>query len=280
MKKVFKRLFELLGFKLVNKQSFNKLLSDHHKNEIEKVEVENGLKKIQFLLSYTASEKNYSLDLNNFLSFASGKVLKSKAQLFQDLLALYLTKEKRKGFFVDFGATDGIELNNTYLLEKEYQWSGILAEPARVWDNSLRRNRNCFIDSRCVWSTSGELLLFNETENAILSSINSFSDIDFLSDERINKASYEVPTVSLEDLLKTYNAPYDIDYLSIDTEGAEFDILQAFNFEHYSVKIITVEHNYTDKREQICDLLTMNGYKRIFDKVSHFDDWYILESKP
>lgn len=279
MKKAFKRFFELLGFKLVNKQSFNKLLSDYHKNQIEKVEVENGLKKIQFLLSYTPVEKDYYLDLNEFLSFASGKVLKSKGQLLQDLFVLYLTKEKCKGFFVDFGATDGIELNNTYLLEKEYQWSGILAEPAKVWENSLRKNRSCFIDTRCVWSTSGELLLFNETENAILSSIDSFSDIDFLSDQRIHKASYEVPTVSLEDLLKTYNAPYDIDYLSIDTEGSEFDILQAFNFEKHSIKIITVEHNYTDKREQICALLTTNGYKKIFDKISHFDDWYILQSK-
>lgn len=277
MKKVFKRLLKLFGIHLVKSKSFNKLLSDCDKNQIEKVEVENGLKKIQFLLSYTPIEKDYSPDINEFLSFASAKILKSKAQLLQDLFVLYLTKEKRSGFFVDFGATDGIELNNTYLLEKEYKWNGILAEPARVWDNSLRKNRNCFIDTRCVWSTSGESLLFNETENAILSSINSFSDTDFLSDQRINKASYEVGTVSLEDLLKTYNAPYDIDYLSIDTEGSEFDILQAFNFEKHSIKIITVEHNYTNKRDQIFTLLTMKGYKKIFDKISHFDDWYIKE---
>lgn len=275
MKKLIQKIFALLGFQLVNNESFNKLLNDHHKNRIEKVESENALKKIQFLLSYTPIEKNYSPDINEFLSFASNKILKSKGQLLQDLFVLYLTKEKRKGFFVDFGATDGIEFNNTYLLEKEYQWNGILAEPARVWGNSLRKNRNCFIDNRCVWSISGELLLFNETENGILSSINSFSDVDFLSDQRINKATYEVPTVSLEDLLKTYNAPYDIDYLSIDTEGSEFDILQAFNFEKYSINIITVEHNYTNKRDRICALLTMKGYKKIFEKISHFDDWYI-----
>lgn len=276
MKEIIKRLFELFGFQLVRTQSFNELESRFDKNQIGKVQVENTLKKIQFLLNHAPLE-NHFRDLDGFLRFSSDKLLKSKAQIFQDLFVLYLTKEKRKGFFVDFGATNGIELNNTYLLEKEYEWSGILAEPARVWENSLRKNRTCFIDNRCVWSTSGELLLFNETENAILSSINSFSDIDFLSDQRINKASYSVETVSLEDLLKTYNAPYDIDYLSVDTEGSELNILQAFNFEKYSIKIITVEHNFTQNREQINSLLTKKGYKKIFDKISLFDDYYIKE---
>jgi FkbM family methyltransferase len=277
VRKVIKRLFELFGFQLVKTKFVNELASRCDKNQIEIKKVENTLQKIQFLLSHATVENNRFPDLDGFLRFSSDKLLKSKAQIFQDLFVLYVTNEKRQGFFVDFGATNGIELNNTYLLEKEYKWTGILAEPAKVWENSLRKNRTCFIDNRCVWSTSGELLLFNETENAILSSINSFSDIDFLSDQRINKARYEVPTVSLMDLLKKYNAPYEIDYLSIDTEGSELDILQAFNFEKFSIKIITVEHNFTDKREQICALLTMKGYRRIFDKISLFDDWYIKE---
>jgi FkbM family methyltransferase len=277
MKKIIKRLFEIFSFQLVNTESYNELASRCDENQIRKVEVENTLKKIQFLLSHAPPENNHFPDLDGFLRFSSDKVLKSKAQIFQDLVVLYLTKEKRKGFFVDFGATNGIELNNTYLLETEYEWTGILAEPAKVWHHSLEKNRNCFIDTRCVWSTSGELLLFNETTNAILSSINSFSDIDFLSDQRINKSRYEVSTVSLEDLLKTYNAPYEIDYLSIDTEGSELDILKAFNFEKYSIRIITVEHNFTEKREQICALLTTKGYKKIFGKISLFDNYYIKE---
>ena len=82
-------------------------------------------------------------------------------------------------------------------------------------------------------------------------------------------------TVSLEDLLDFYDAPKEIDYLSIDTEGSEFEILNSFNFNKYKIKIITVEHNWTENREKIFDHLTKNGFNRIHTDLTHCDDWYI-----
>lgn len=87
--------------------------------------------------------------------------------------------------------------------------------------------------------------------------------------------NYHVETVSILDLLNEHNAPYEIDYLSIDTEGSEFDILKAFDFKKYNIKIITVEHNFTEMREKIFELLSFYGYKRIFVELSDVDDWYI-----
>ena len=72
------------------------------------------------------------------------------------------------------------------------------------------------------------------------------------------------------------NAPKIIDYLSIDTEGSEYEILKNFDFESYSFRVITVEHNHTDNRELVKVLLTSNGYKRVHEAISDFDDWYIL----
>ena len=56
----------------------------------------------------------------------------SHAQLKQDLVILFLTKLRQGGYFVEFGATDGIHLSNTYLLESRYKWNGIVAEPAKT----------------------------------------------------------------------------------------------------------------------------------------------------
>jgi hypothetical protein len=147
---------------------------------------------------------------NDFLAFCAERYRKSRAQLFQDLFALWATNEKRGGFFVEFGATNGLDISNTYLLESEYAWRGILAEPAQRWHQDLCQNRKCAIDNRCVWSKSEERVEFNETKEAEFSTINMLSSHDFHAERRQNGKQYHVTTVSLHDLLGTHNAPTDI----------------------------------------------------------------------
>ena len=202
---------------------------------------------------------------------------KSRSQLRQDLFVLSETSNKGNGgYFVEFGATNGIDLSNTYLLETEFSWTGILAEPARVWETQLKANRpTTTIETLCVWKDSNSILTFNETDVPELSTVNSFSDKDLHGDSRIAGKMYEVKTISLRDLLVKHRAPKYIDYLSIDTEGSEFEILNAFDFNEFNIGIITVEHNYTPQRDLIFNLLTGHGYKRKYESISQWDDWYV-----
>lgn len=205
---------------------------------------------------------------------------KCKSQLGQEIFALIQNDFKRHGYFVEFGATNGLELSNTYLLEKEFGWNGILAEPASVWHRELHENRACNIETQCVWSKSGEIISFHESDSAVLSTVNSLRTIpDCNKDARLTGKQYDVQTISLEDLLKKYSAPKRIDYLSIDTEGSEYEILSNFNFDAYDIRTITCEHNYMPEREQIYRLLTSKGYFRIDTDKSKWDDWY-TKSKP
>lgn len=212
---------------------------------------------------------------HEFLAYVSRNLSSSQAQLCQDLFALFLTEEKRNGYFVEFGATNGVTLSNTYLLETSWGWSGILAEPARGWHEDLKKNRRCQIETRCVWSKTGEQLEFNEVAEGELSTISQFSGSDGHSAARKQGQQYAVDTISLNDLLEKHNAPFDIDYMSVDTEGSEYSILSHFDFSRHNIRLITVEHNFTDDREKIYVLLCSKGYKRIFEGFSQWDDWYV-----
>lgn len=214
-----------------------------------------------------------ALPRENFLNGL--KVLKkSKSQIRQDLMVLSTLDFKINGFFIEFGATNGIDLSNTYLLEKHFGWRGILAEPARVWHKDLVKNRSCFIEKSCVWSQSGSILNFNEVDAPEISTIAQFNGVDMHSNNRKNGVEYKVSTISLNDLLEKYNAPVDIDFLSIDTEGSEFEILNAFDFSKYNFKIICCEHNHTPMRENIYSLLKRHGYIRKYEAHSMMDDWF------
>jgi FkbM family methyltransferase len=199
----------------------------------------------------------------------------SKSQLGQDIFVLCQTGFKSNGYFVEFGATNGVDLSNSYVLEKEFGWNGIVAEPASRWHPELKRNRGCNIETECVWSKSNVVLTFNEADWGELSTINLLSGSDSHHLTRESGKTYNVNTISLTDMLDKYGAPRRIDFLSVDTEGSEFEILNNFDFNKYQFGVIVCEHNYTPKREEIYSLLTANGYVRKCQDISEFDDWYV-----
>lgn len=197
------------------------------------------------------------------------------AQSFQDLFVRYMLGKPR-GFFVEFGAADGVLTSNTWALESNFAWTGILAEPARTWHQSLKTNRRCEIDTRCVWNRSGEQLEFNETATPLLSTIATFSEADGHAERRKDGTRYVVETVSLNDLLAQHGAPKTIDYMSVDTEGSECDILESLDFARYEIGVLTVEHNFHwGNRNRLHAFLTSKGYVRRFEALLLQDDWYV-----
>ena len=215
-----------------------------------------------------------------FIHFCLTHLTRSRAQFLQDLWVAWELGSLQGGYFVEFGATNGLTFSNSWYLEHDLGWRGILAEPAHIWHPALHNNRTCHIDERCVWIESGRTLVFNQTEIAAHSTIDSFSDSDMHAASRRDGERYPVETVSLNDLLAFWKAPRRIDYLSIDTEGSELDILQHFDWAAHEVRLISVEHNFTDRRGPICEFLASKGYSRKFEVLSNVDDWYVLDAAP
>lgn len=199
---------------------------------------------------------------------------KSVSQLGQDLWVLEQTGYKRGGFFVELGATDGVLLSNTCLLEKEFGWQGICAEPNPKFFDKLKNNRKCVVSSACISGTTGKEVYFILAD--AYSSMESYADRDMHADKRAAYAKIgskiKLTTISLNDFLNQYNAPREIDYLSIDTEGSELEILAAFPFSEWKIDLLTVEHNFTPQREHIRALLLGHGYTCV---EREWDDWYV-----
>ena len=205
-----------------------------------------------------------------------------KSQLYQDVFASFVIGNQFDKTFLEFGATDGLELSNSFMLENTLNWSGVLSEPSPQWHEVLKENRQYTkIIKKCIWSESGKILDFFMSDRGNFSTLNEFIDSDKYSmpfnTESRKKAGklITVETISLNDVIKEYFNNTSPSYISIDTEGSEFKILESFNFKKYRPKVFTVEHNFTELQNKIDELMVSKNYERIFRKLTSFDAWYV-----
>ena len=233
------------------------------------------------MLDVDEKEKNI---LFNFINSIKGKSKFIKSQLYQDVFADFLIENNYDKTFLEFGATDGIDLSNTHFLENYSKWKGVLGEPDPQWHEQLKKNRpDSKIITKCIWKKTGETLDFLSSDNGVLSTINSFrySDKDSMSENSNlrNKKfkNFKIESLSLNDLIRDELNDIVPSYISVDTEGSEFEILKNFDFKKYQPIFFTVEHNYTSNQKNIDELMITNDYVRIFRKITSFDAWYVLK---
>ena len=225
-------------------------------------------------------EENKDL-LKKFInSFDLSKNIKS--QLYQDVFAAFIIGNKFEKTFLEFGATDGLELSNSYMLEISDNWRGVLSEPSPQWHELLKKNRkNTKIITKCIWSESGKKLDFFMSDVGVLSTINDYVDSDKSSmpgnaqERKKSGKVISVETISLNDVIKEYFNNVSPSYISIDTEGSEYEILKSFSLDVYRPKVFTIEHNFTDYQNKIDQLMNSQNYTRIFRDLTAFDAWYI-----
>ncbi len=196
----------------------------------------------------------------------------SYSQLKQDLNVVKFFNNEKELYFLDIGANDGITLSNSFLLEKEYKWTGICVEPLPDAFEKLTKCRNVICDNRAVFNKTGLVLKFSESK--LFSGITEY--IDKYPNAK-NGNQIDVNTITLQDLLLEHKAPNTIHYLSLDTEGTELEILKSVDFNMYKFIYINLEHNFIEpRRTEIKNLLTSNGY--IYTGQNNWDDDYIHES--
>jgi len=234
-----------------------------------------------------------SQDFVSFMGYCIAHGAKSKSQNFQDIWALYENRFETDLMYVEFGATDGITGNNTYLLQKDYYWRGVLAEPNPIWYDALYKNRTGMqgapkIVEKAIWTDSGIDLTFLTPTESDLGTIQGYGMNDEHAEKRDGSHTIRVQSTSLAFMLmdsfswylsEKNNDPFEIHYMSVDTEGSEYDILRAYfddeRSKRFNIKCVTIEHNYNpDARKNIRNLMEANGYVNKFPEISRWDDFW------
>ena len=184
-----------------------------------------------------------------------------------------------KGFFVDIGAYDGVKGSNSLFFEKTLGWNGIAVEPAKEKFKALRKNRQCLCINKAI-SDKKEMMEFIEvthgyTQMSGLNTQNYSSSYEFIAKDTASKEKKRILETATfgEIMLKNRN----IDYLSIDIEGGERNLLESINFEYYDIKVISIENslplkidyqNYFSERN--FKRLDIIGSDEIYFNKSHF----------
>lgn len=194
----------------------------------------------------------------------------------QDQWVVEVYKYKRSGYFLDFGAFDGLLTSNTFYLEKYLGWTGVCVEPNPLFYAGVCAVRNCICMNVALWVESRQSIEFLDAHG--LSSLASHRDADNNAGlrEAATRRLINVDTINPMELLKRFSAPGFIEYMSLDVEGVEFDVLKEIDLQEYNIGMMTIEHNHQDdKRSAIREYLDGFGYEVI---GHHNDDFFYSKS--
>jgi FkbM family methyltransferase len=187
-------------------------------------------------------------------------------------------KGYKNGIYMDIGANDGITMNNTLYFEEYNNWTGVNVEPIEKIYNKLVMNRLNDININCAICNNDGIadFILNIGYTEMISGLkNNYDPRHF---ERLEKENKEmnskteiisVNTRKVETICDKYNITH-INYLSIDVEGAEFDVIKSINFDKVFIDVIGFENNYNDISVEIIKYLETFNYIEIHRSMDIF----------
>jgi FkbM family methyltransferase len=186
----------------------------------------------------------------------------------------------KNGFFVEIGANDGITQSNTLYYERKYNWRGILIEPSPnnyLLCKQYRGKQNKIFCNACVGFDYKRKYVDMVYSN--LMTISQGLELNLESrDKHLETSKYHLKehedifeygavAATLTKILTISNASNLMDFLSLDVEGAEMEVLKGLDFSTYNFKYILVEHYNFDI---LSDFMKDKGYKFV-EKLSYHD---------
>lgn len=195
----------------------------------------------------------------------------SPYNLAEKILDFFRSLNIKNGFFIEAGASNGFWQSNSYYLEKILGWNGILIEPNKHMFELCKRSRenqnNYFYNCALVSSDYSEDFIkgyFNEKEdfgNIMMAQVEGIEQSEEREQRWIGKQSIFVPAKTLDSIIKEVDQK--IDFLSLDVEGYELEVLDGSKIEKHRPKYVCVEVWSSPKnhQEKVIEYFSQRGYE-------------------
>ena len=206
---------------------------------------------------------------NSSESRGGGETAKFYSQRGEDYLLWKFFGEKTAGFYVDIGSFDGIHLSNSYTFER-MGWKGICVEPNPEIFFYCKQNRPgaLCLNQACVASPGQAAVKFYVEKLGLLSS--TIRSEEKLQDIKTRYSQRRLDFSGLKEirvkantvngiLAEHFPALKKIDFISIDTEGNEIDVIRGIDFNKYDTRVVLVEANSQKTQQELSQLLKEKG---------------------
>jgi len=188
---------------------------------------------------------------------------------------------KKKGFYLEVGAFNGISESVSLRFEKDLNWSGLLIEPNPLHFKYLKRNRphNICLNYICLSEEYLNKRLYIKNLNLMSYIVDDKNELQFTDYpiKRINNMAKESKLGNFKiydckiEILKNIFKKHDIttiDLAIIDVEGSELELLKGINFKEVNINYFCIESYNIDKLKQF-----MNERNYKFITKLHREDY-------
>lgn len=190
---------------------------------------------------------------------------------------------KQNGFYIELGGLDGIYSSNTKIFEDYLNWTGILIEPHPIAFKKLFKNRpNNFLFNELVSYEKNELeFMYMDNWEGISGVLSTLPDAHFscyFQNDKYKHLEKHVINIIPKTLTEIINSTQinHIDFLSLDVEGHEHDVLKSWDFS-IPIDLIMIEALNASSKNNICrNILEKNNYKYICN-LNGYNEIYVLK---
>lgn len=201
--------------------------------------------------------------------------VKFHAQLLQDAFVLATTDYLRAGEFVEIGVGDGRHLSNTLTLERDFAWRGLLIEANPFFWSKIEKHRPDakLAKTAVLANPRGRMTFRHVADFPEVSSLDGYAESDH--NDRSKSDFITVETAGIVSVLQANGISLHPDYVSIDVEGPEVEILSAILAGGYRPRILTIEHNRIPERVEMLTSILSDDYQIVLSSSSQWDLWAV-----